>query len=77
MLHPLFKNEAVKSLLALQNFIFAREGGKTFQAYSKLFFTQHSSEYETSDNDRKVNLNILPGADTRDVMNTAYSWPLD
>ena len=36
-----------------------------------------SSEYETSDNDRKVDRSIYSDADTRDMMNGASSWPYD
>ena len=43
----------------------------------KAFFVRHSSEYETSDNDRKVNRNTLPDADVRDIMNNASIWPYD
>ena len=32
----------------------------------KAFFARHSSEYKTSDSDRKVNRNIYPDAVTRD-----------
>ena len=32
-------------------------------------------EYESSDSDRKVNRNISPDADTRDMMNNASIWP--
>ena len=34
----------------------------------KAFFVRHSSEYKTSDSDRKVNRNIYPDAVTRDRM---------
>ena len=34
----------------------------------KAFIIRHSSEYKTSDNDRKVNRNIYPDAVTRDRM---------
>ena len=34
----------------------------------RAFFVRHSSEYETSDSDRKVNRNIYPDAVTRDRM---------
>ena len=34
----------------------------------KVFFVRHSSEYETSDSDRKVNRNIKPDAVTCDRM---------
>ena len=34
----------------------------------KAFFVRHSSEYKTSDSDRKVNHNIYPDAVTRDRM---------
>ena len=34
----------------------------------KAFFIRHSSEYKTSDSDRKVNRNIYPEAVTRDRM---------
>ena len=34
----------------------------------KAFFVRHSSEYTTSDSDRKVNRNIYPDAVTRDRM---------
>ena len=43
----------------------------------KAFFVRHSSEYETSDSDRKVNRNIYPDAGTRDMMNNASIWPYD
>ena len=34
----------------------------------KAFLFRHSSEYKTSDSDRKVNRNIFPDAVTRDRM---------
>ena len=34
----------------------------------KAFFVRHSSEYKTSDSDRKVNRNIYPDAVTRNRM---------
>ena len=34
----------------------------------KAFFVRYSSEYKTSDSDRKVNRNIYPDAATRDRM---------
>ena len=34
----------------------------------KAFFVRHSSEYKTSDSDRRVNRNIYPDAVTRDRM---------
>ena len=34
----------------------------------KAFFVRHSSEYKTSDSDRKVNRNIYPDAVTRERM---------
>ena len=37
-----------------------------FLTYLKAFFVRYSSEYETSDSDRKVNRNIQPNAATRD-----------
>ena len=43
----------------------------------KAFFVRHSSEYVTSDNDRKVNRNIKPDAGARDIMNNASIWPYD
>ena len=39
------------------------------------FFVRNSSEYETSDNDRKLNHSIWPDIDTCDLMNNASSWP--
>ena len=43
----------------------------------KAFFARNSSEYETSDNDRKVNRNIEPDAGALDMMNNASIWPYD
>ena len=49
----------LKSLLVLQNFTIARKGGNIlFSILKGFFFVGHSSEYQTSDSDRKVNWNI-------------------
>ena len=53
----------VNSLLVLQNFTIARKSGNILLAYWKAFLVRHSSEYETSDKNRKVNRNIYPDAD--------------
>ena len=58
----------VNSLLVLQNSTTARKSGNIILTYLKAFFVRHSSEYKTSDSDRKVNRNIYPDAVTRDRM---------
>ena len=50
-------SRTVKSLLVLQNFTTARKRVK-ISYILKAFFVQHSSEYETSDSDRKVIQNL-------------------
>ena len=45
----------MKSSLVLQKFTIARKSGSILLDYRTAFFVRHSSEYETSDNDRKVN----------------------
>ena len=44
------------------------EKAATFFDILEAFFIRHSSEYKTSDSDRKVNRNIYPDAGTRDRM---------
>ena len=39
-----------------------------FDILKAFFLVRHSSEYKTSDSDRKVNRNIYPDAVTRDRM---------
>ena len=63
------------SLLVLQNFTIARKSWNILVAYWKAFFVRQSSEYETSDKDRKVNRNGQMRMDSRDITNTASSWP--
>ena len=53
----LIEGKFVKSLLVLQNFSTARKSGKISHIL-KAFFVRHSSEYETSDSDRKVIKNL-------------------
>ena len=53
-----YSSEYVKSLLVLQNFTIARKKREHSFSMLKAFFIRHSSEYETSDSDRKVNRNI-------------------
>ena len=50
-------------LFVLQNFTTALA---TFLGTLKSFFARHSSEYQTSDSDRKINRNVLPDEDIRD-----------
>ena len=50
----------------LQNFTTARKGGQHFFDILKAFFVRHSSDYETSDSDGKVNRNIYPDGVTCD-----------
>ena len=45
-----------------------------FNHTEKLIFIRHSSEYETSDSDRKVNRNFWPDAGTRDMMNSVAHY---
>ena len=54
-----------------------REKAATFFRHTEKLFVQHSSECETSDNDQSVNRNVMPGRDTRDMMNNASIWPYD
>ena len=56
----------LNSLLVLQNFTTARKSGKNYGDILKAFFVRHSSEFKTSDSDRKVNRNIYPDAVTCD-----------
>ena len=53
------------------------EKAETFFSHTEsTFFVRHSSEYETSDNDRKVSRNIYQmRMDQRDKRNTASDWP--
>ena len=46
----------------------ARKSGNIYFDILKAFFVRHSSEYKTSDSDRKVNRNIYPDAVTGDRM---------
>ena len=48
-----YREKSVKSLLVLQNFSTAQKSGN-ISYILKAFFTRHSSDYETSDSDRKV-----------------------
>ena len=43
----------VNSLLVLQNFTTVRKSGNILLTYLKAIFVRYSSEYETSDSDRK------------------------
>ena len=54
------------------------EKAETFFSHTEsTVFVRHSSEYETSDNDRKASRNIYQmRIDSRDTMNTASDWPL-
>ena len=47
-----------------------------FSHIESTFFVRHLSEYETSDNNRKVSRNIYQmRIDLRDTRNTASDWP--
>ena len=48
----------VFSLLVQQNFTTAGKSSNFLLTYLKVFFIRHSSEYESSDSDQKVNQNI-------------------
>ena len=47
----------IKSLFVLQNFSTAQKSGN-ISYIPKAFLVRHSSEYEASDSDRKVNQNV-------------------
>ena len=66
----------LNNLLVLQNFTIARKAETFFSRTGSTFFVRHSSEYKTSDNDRKVSRNIYQmWIDSRDTRNTASDWP--
>ena len=54
-----------------------QEKAETFFSHTEsTIFVRHSSEYETSDNDRKVSWNIYQmRIDPRDKRNTVPDWP--
>ena len=58
----------INNLLVLQSITTAQDSGNILFTYLKAFFVRHSSEYETSDSDLKVNRNIYPDAVTCDRM---------
>ena len=56
---------------------YSRKKRKYYFSMLKAFVDPHSSEYEESDSNGKVNRSIYPEADTCDMMNHASIWPYD
>ena len=67
----------LNSLLELQNFVTARKRGKISYILTA-FFVRHSSEYETSDSDRKVIQNYIArcGYTWLDESKLPQEWPI-
>ena len=55
-------------MINLCYFTTAQKAATFFRHAEELIFVRHSSEYKTSDSDRKVNRSIDPDAVTRDRM---------